>query len=55
MQQVKIPVPAYYATGPEEILQALKEQLRPGDQVLIMSNKGSANIHQRLLELLPTS
>ena len=51
----KIPVPAYYATGPEEILQALKEQLRPGDQVLIMSNKGFANIHQRLLELLPTS
>ncbi len=36
----------------DAILEALVAAVRPGDQVLVMSNGGFANIHQRLLDAL---
>jgi UDP-N-acetylmuramate: L-alanyl-gamma-D-glutamyl-meso-diaminopimelate ligase len=36
----------------ESLLQALVRELRPGDQVLVMSNGAFGGVHQRLLERL---
>ncbi len=36
----------------EDLLQALLKEVRSGDQVLIMSNGGFADLHQRLLDTL---
>lgn len=43
---------AYYFENTEAILQFLVKTLKSGDLVLIMSNGGFDNIHQRLLESL---
>lgn len=43
---------AHYFTGTDEILDFLEQRLLPGDVVLIMSNGGFDNIHERLLERL---
>jgi UDP-N-acetylmuramate: L-alanyl-gamma-D-glutamyl-meso-diaminopimelate ligase len=43
---------AFYFEDTESILLFLKEHSQQGDVVLIMSNGGFDNIHQRLLELL---
>lgn len=36
----------------ETIIEAIKQQSRPGDHILVMSNGGFAGIHQRLLDAL---
>jgi UDP-N-acetylmuramate: L-alanyl-gamma-D-glutamyl-meso-diaminopimelate ligase len=36
----------------EKLVDALSEQARPGDNILVMSNGGFGNIHQRILERL---
>lgn len=41
---------AYYFTDTEAIVAFLSLQTRPGDLVLVMSNGGFDNIHQRLLD-----
>jgi UDP-N-acetylmuramate: L-alanyl-gamma-D-glutamyl-meso-diaminopimelate ligase len=43
---------AYYFADTDQIIEFLVEQARPGDVLLIMSNGGFDNIHQRLLERL---
>jgi UDP-N-acetylmuramate: L-alanyl-gamma-D-glutamyl-meso-diaminopimelate ligase len=43
---------ADYSPDTEEILHILKNELRKEDVVLIMSNGGFDNIHERLLDLL---
>ena len=43
---------AFYFEDSESILIFLKEHAKQGDLVLIMSNGGFDNIHQRLLDLL---
>jgi len=43
---------AYYFDDTEPIIQFLSGSVRPGDLVLIMSNGGFDNIHQRLLNAL---
>jgi UDP-N-acetylmuramate: L-alanyl-gamma-D-glutamyl-meso-diaminopimelate ligase len=43
---------AYFFEDTEAILDFIGDQARPGDVVLIMSNGGFDNIHQRLLERL---
>ena len=40
------------AESVDNLLSSLKQQLQKGDHVLIMSNGGFANLHQRLLDLL---
>jgi len=42
----------YYIPSVEDIVEFLGEGTRPGDLVLIMSNGGFENIHQRLIERL---
>ena len=44
--------PADYFPDTEAILEFLKGELRSGDVVLIMSNGGFDNLHQRLLDIL---
>jgi UDP-N-acetylmuramate: L-alanyl-gamma-D-glutamyl-meso-diaminopimelate ligase len=36
----------------QAIIEALLENVKPGSHILVMSNGGFDNIHQRLLELL---
>ncbi|MBW2091040.1 MAG: UDP-N-acetylmuramate:L-alanyl-gamma-D-glutamyl-meso-diaminopimelate ligase [Deltaproteobacteria bacterium] len=43
---------AHYFPDTDSILADLRRRLRPGDVVLIMSNGGFDNIHERLLKLL---
>ncbi|MBW2053901.1 MAG: UDP-N-acetylmuramate:L-alanyl-gamma-D-glutamyl-meso-diaminopimelate ligase [Deltaproteobacteria bacterium] len=43
---------AHYFPDTDSILENLNGRLRPGDVVLIMSNGGFDNIHERLLKLL---
>jgi UDP-N-acetylmuramate: L-alanyl-gamma-D-glutamyl-meso-diaminopimelate ligase len=43
---------AFYFENTDDILQFLKKTARSGDVVLIMSNGGFDNIHQRLIEAL---
>ena len=43
---------AHYFTDTDTILPFLKQHARKGDLILIMSNGGFDNIHQRLLEIL---
>ena len=43
---------AYYYADTESIIESLARQARPGDIVLIMSNGGFDNIHERLLKRL---
>lgn len=43
---------AFYFENTDGIIQFLVDQARPGDVVLIMSNGGFDNIHERLLESL---
>jgi UDP-N-acetylmuramate: L-alanyl-gamma-D-glutamyl-meso-diaminopimelate ligase len=43
---------AYYFDDTESIIQFLIRTVKPGDLVLIMSNGGFDNIHQRLLKVL---
>ncbi|HSP01778.1 MAG TPA: UDP-N-acetylmuramate:L-alanyl-gamma-D-glutamyl-meso-diaminopimelate ligase [Thioalkalivibrio sp.] len=38
---------------PDRLLDALLDEVRPGDHVLIMSNGGFGGLHQRLLDTLP--
>jgi UDP-N-acetylmuramate: L-alanyl-gamma-D-glutamyl-meso-diaminopimelate ligase len=41
--------PAYYEPGPEEIVARLKPLVREEDLIVVFSNGGFGNIHQRLL------
>ena len=43
---------AAYADDTDRLLEALLTEVRPGDVVLIMSNGGFDNLHQRLLDAL---
>jgi UDP-N-acetylmuramate: L-alanyl-gamma-D-glutamyl-meso-diaminopimelate ligase len=43
---------AFYFTHTDDLLEFLLSKSRPGDVVLIMSNGGFDNLHQRLLEAL---
>ncbi|MFH2063664.1 MAG: UDP-N-acetylmuramate:L-alanyl-gamma-D-glutamyl-meso-diaminopimelate ligase [Pseudomonadota bacterium] len=43
---------AFYFENTDDILQFLKKTARSGDAILIMSNGGFDNIHQRLIEAL---
>ena len=43
---------AYYFVNTDLIIEFLREKAVPGDVVLIMSNGGFDNIHERLLEVL---
>ncbi|MBW2195395.1 MAG: hypothetical protein JRF37_07435 [Deltaproteobacteria bacterium] len=43
---------AYYFDDTEAIINYIIDNARPGDVLLIMSNGGFDNIHERLLELL---
>lgn len=45
-------VPARHFETPDEVIDALVPELKAGDLVLIMSNGGFGNIHERLLERL---
>ncbi len=44
--------PTFVGTGPDAVLDALIADVAPGDAVLIMSNGGFGNIHERLLNAL---
>ena len=43
---------AYYFSDTESIIDFLKKEANSGDIILIMSNGGFENIHERLLEAL---
>ncbi|WP_445618931.1 UDP-N-acetylmuramate:L-alanyl-gamma-D-glutamyl-meso-diaminopimelate ligase [Kushneria sp. Sum13] len=46
------PVPAHAVTTTEQLIEALVEQARPEDRIVIMSNGGFDNVHERLLNAL---
>ena len=46
------PVPAHAMTTTEQLIDALVEKARPGDRIVIMSNGGFDNVHERLLDAL---
>jgi len=46
------PVPAQLAGDVDELVQAVADEVRPGDQVVIMSNGSFGGIHQKLLAQL---
>lgn len=51
--RVKDKVPrAHVGAAVDELLELLSEKLQPGDQVVIMSNGGFGNIHNRLIDVL---
>jgi UDP-N-acetylmuramate: L-alanyl-gamma-D-glutamyl-meso-diaminopimelate ligase len=45
-------VPAQLHNGADALIGPLREELRPGDVALVMSNGGFGNLHERLLERL---
>lgn len=45
-------VPAHAVTTTEQLITSLVEQARPGDRIVIMSNGGFDNVHERLLNAL---
>ncbi|WP_456270063.1 UDP-N-acetylmuramate:L-alanyl-gamma-D-glutamyl-meso-diaminopimelate ligase [Kushneria sp. AK178] len=46
------PVPARAMTTTEQLIETLVDQARPGDRIVIMSNGGFDNVHERLLNAL---
>ena len=47
--------PAFCIEGADEIVRRLTPELRAGDVVVVMSNGGFGNIHEKLLEALKTN
>ena len=45
-------IPAFYEVGVTEILERLKGAVREGDVIVVFSNGGFDNIHERLLAAL---
>ncbi|WP_438767617.1 UDP-N-acetylmuramate:L-alanyl-gamma-D-glutamyl-meso-diaminopimelate ligase [Kushneria sp. TE3] len=46
------PVPAHVMTTTDQLIEALVDQARSGDRIVIMSNGGFDNVHERLLKAL---
>ena len=57
VQAIANAIPAIFQAGQElaALMENLARALRPGDQVLVMSNGGFGGIHRRLLERLARS
>ncbi|HIJ31952.1 MAG TPA: UDP-N-acetylmuramate:L-alanyl-gamma-D-glutamyl-meso-diaminopimelate ligase, partial [Gammaproteobacteria bacterium] len=47
-----VPNPVKLLTSVEQIIEEARAWSRPGDYILIMSNGGFGDIHQKLLEVL---